>query len=127
MPAYPQPNSAALLYDEDALVAGQTLTASGNSAVFNGFQACKQVKFLLTTGVATGTTPSLTVNIQDSLDGVNWSTVTSFTAVTASNASQYVTITTPLALRLRFSYVISGTTPNFAGVNISCASWAYNV
>ncbi len=75
--------------------------------------------------VVTGTTPSLTVTIEDSVDGgTNWNTVGTFTAQTAANrAVQQITISGvaqaagfawPFNYRkVRAKWTISGTTPNF--------------
>jgi hypothetical protein len=68
---------------------------------------------------ASGTSPSLTVIIEDSVDGgVNWNTVVSFTAQTTVNrAVQRLGLTAanwPFnPRRVRARWTITGTTPNF--------------
>lgn len=95
--------------DSVALLDG-TVTASENgNAVevsdFNGVLA-----YLNVTAVA-GTTPSMTVTIQDSPDGVTWYDVSSFTAVTAAGTQRLVE--SNVGKYIRASIAVSGTTPSF--------------
>lgn len=63
---------------------------------------------------AVGGTPSLVVNLDDSVDGgANWRSVVASAAITATGV-YYVTIpsTTPFGNRLRPRGVLSGTTPS---------------
>ncbi|MCA1696557.1 MAG: hypothetical protein LC749_18555 [Actinobacteria bacterium] len=67
---------------------------------------------MLDVTAASGTSPTLTVNVQTSDDNTTWRTVVSFTAVTAAPANQHVSQGS-LDRYLRFSWVIGGTTPSF--------------
>jgi len=73
-----------------------------------------------------GTTPTLAVSIEDTVDGTNWNKVFDVTNPTVNatgitviryNARADVTSTSapakgPLANRIRFKYTLAGTTPN---------------
>lgn len=71
----------------------------------------QEAVFYLNVTAASGTTPTLDVVIEDTIDGTNWDTVASFTQATttgrevrrASNFSRY----------MRVSYTLGGTTPDF--------------
>ncbi|MEW5820327.1 MAG: hypothetical protein AB1782_09065 [Cyanobacteriota bacterium] len=86
-------------------------TSSGNSGngVYVGENA-ESVIYLDVTA-ASGTSPTLDVSIQDTIDGTNWDTVASFTQATSTgrevkrinNYSRY----------MRISYTIGGTDPDF--------------
>lgn len=85
----------------------------------------------LSVGNVTGTTPSLTVTVQQSCDGVNWLPLIAFTAVTASGSVPQQLFTPssadyskPLMPLVRASYAITGTTPNFA--NVLCQLFCAN-
>jgi hypothetical protein len=98
------------------------VTASGNSASvqvggYNGL-----VAYLNVTAVS-GTTPSLTIKVQDSADGTTWYDVPSaaFTAVTATGQQRLVV--NSIGNFVRAVSTVSGTTPSFtasltvAGIN----------
>lgn len=70
-----------------------------------------------------GTTPSITFLVEDSIDGVNWSTIGTFTAITTvtrqviqiaiSGVAQAAGFRWPFnPARVRVRWTISGTTPN---------------
>ena len=62
---------------------------------------------------ATGETPTLNVDVQDTLDGTNYVTLFSFAEATSDTAKEFVNHTTPFGDRLRLDYAITGTTPVF--------------
>jgi len=59
-----------------------------------------------------GTSPTLDVVIEDTLDGVNWNTVGTFAQKTAVGR-EVINITTPFADRVRCRFTIGGTSPSF--------------
>lgn len=61
---------------------------------------------------ASGTSPSLTVLLEDSLDGTNWNTIGTFAAKTAAGR-EVINVTTPFAETVRASWTVTGTTPSF--------------
>lgn len=68
---------------------------------------------------ASGTTPSMTVTVQRSLDGVNWDSVLAFTAATAATHQRVqaaITDNSPMVQtspHMRVNVAITGTTPSF--------------
>lgn len=90
-----------------------TVTASGQSAPVNVRSSARWLRLQLNVTAASGTTPSLTVTPQDSLDGgVTWNNLTAFTAATGVTR-QVLNIAAPFGALLRFDYAVSGTTPSF--------------
>ena len=69
------------------------------------------LNFYLNVTAVSGTTPSMTVTIQDSPDGTNWYTLVAFTAATATTSE--VKRTTNNGKYIRANAVISGTNPSF--------------
>lgn len=112
MPASNPYDSRAFYYKEDTVLASVARTATGNSGQLSGYGNCKTLRAQLNVTAASGTTPTLDVLIQDSLDGTNWNTVGTFTQKTAA-ARQVIDVTTPFADRVRVLYTIGGTTPSF--------------
>lgn len=100
-------------YDAELVPAGTVVTATGTGESVrvdnkNQFRGVSNVT------AATGTTPSLTVNIQTSHDdgGTDaWRTVASFTAQTAAGASAWKNFG-PLDRYVRATWTVSGTTPS---------------
>lgn len=94
------------------LVASAARTASGNSGATEGWNA-SSLRVQLDVTAVSGTTPSLTVLVEDSLDGTNWNTVGTFAAKTAV-AREVINVTAPFADRLRVSWSVIGTaSPSF--------------
>lgn len=92
------------------------VTAAGNSGALTGYGNVGDIRAQLSVTSITGTTPNLTVFVEDSVDGgVTWATLGTFTAVTAAG-SQSISITGPHGDQFRVRWNITGTTPsaNFA-------------
>lgn len=88
-------------------------TASGSSASLLDYGHPKTLRAQLRVTAASGTTPTLDVIIEDSLDGgTTWNTVGTFGQKTAVGR-EVINITTPFAHLLRISWTIGGTTPSF--------------
>lgn len=101
-------------YLEETVVASGARTASGNSGVLAGYGEASTLRVQLDSAGGTGTTPTLDVVIEDSLDGTNWNTIgTAFTQVTAGASRQVKDINTPFADRIRVRWTVGGTTPSF--------------
>jgi hypothetical protein len=101
-------------YDSSLVPDGTVVTATGTGTAFqvvtkNEFRGQSIVT------AASGTTPSLTVNVQTSFDnGVTdaWRTIASFPAQTAAGSSAHQEFG-PLDRWVRASWTVSGTTPSF--------------
>jgi hypothetical protein len=96
----------------DTILSSGARTTSGNSGVIEGFGFAKDLRLQLNVSAVGGTTPNLTVTVEDTLDGVTFNTIGSFAAKTAV-AREVINVTAPFASRLRISWVITGTTPSF--------------
>jgi hypothetical protein len=92
-------------------VASGARTASGTGAAFETVSADSIEGFLSVTA-ASGTTPTLDVRLETSLDaGTTWSTVAAFTQITAVGTRNKVF--GPLGDSCRWAWTIGGTTPSF--------------
>lgn len=89
-------------------------TTTGVGAAVPGFGDKINLRAQLHVTAASGTTPTLTVLIEDTIDGTNWDTVGSFAQKTAvSREVVNITIPFPFSDRLRASWTIGGTAPSF--------------
>jgi hypothetical protein len=101
---------------EVVVASGTVVTATGNQNIDGmamGPFKTMRVQFDVT--AVSGTTPSITFALEDTLDGTNWNTLTPNPAITAitTAARQVVDYTTPFTDRVRIRWTVSGTTPNF--------------
>ena len=102
------------------LVPSAARTTSGNTADFDGFTQ-KSLRVQSQVTAASGTTPTLDVLLEDSVDGgVTWNTVATFTQATAATR-QVVSVTTPFTDRIRVRWTVGGTTPSFTFTVIAYA------
>jgi hypothetical protein len=93
--------------------ASGAVTATGQSAVFDEGSA-NDISVMLDVTAVSGTSPSMTVSVQWSNDGVTWfnaDPADAFTAITA--AGKVVKWFTVKGLYARLNYAITGTTPSF--------------
>ena len=105
---------ANLGFDDVLVPAGTVATASGVGAGFE-LDDKDQWRGQVTVTAASGTTPSLTVNVQTSHDnGATdaWRTVASFAALTAAGSSPWNDFA-GLDRWVRATWTITGTTPSF--------------
>jgi|SRR5215211_262927 len=100
------------LYVEENFADSAARTTTGNSSEFTGYQVAATLRAQLDVTAASGTTPTLNVVLQDSVDGLNWNDVLTFAAKTAAGR-EVLNLTTPFADRLRARWSIAGTTPSF--------------
>jgi hypothetical protein len=108
--------------EQDLVPAGTVATANTTYAQSTGVGNASAVRAQLNVTAAAGTTPTLDVVIEDSLDGQNWNTVGTFAQKTAA-AREVINITAPFADRLRARATVGGTGPSFTfGVRIAAIS-----
>lgn len=107
---------------EVTLLASAARTASGDSGVIEGFGDVSAMRAQLAVTAASGTTPTLVVVIEDTLDGTNWNTIATFAQKTAAGAevvnaysekAESATFAPLFARRWRVRWTIGGTTPSF--------------
>ncbi|MFE9098493.1 hypothetical protein [Streptomyces sp. NPDC007264] len=88
-------------------------TTSGNSGTLSGFGDWTKFRAALNVTAASGTTPTLDVVIEDSLDGgTTWFTVATFSQKTAAG-TQAQDVTGVFSDTLRVRWTIGGTSPSF--------------
>lgn len=97
----------------DTLVPSAARTAAGNTGALGaGWGAVSTIRAQLNVTAASGTTPSLTVLLEDSLDGTTWNTIGTFSAKTAAGR-EVINVTAPFTDTVRVSWTVTGTTPSF--------------
>lgn len=105
----------------DVVVASAARTVSGNSGIIGrSYGPSVTLRCQLEVTAASGTTPTLDVVIEDTLDGTNFNTVGTFAQKTATSR-EVINITSPFADRLRVRWTIGGTTPSFTFNVVICA------
>lgn len=97
--------------NQQTIVASAARATNGNSSAVTGWARQGAVAKLDVTA-ASGTTPSLTVTVQDSPDGTTWTTRDTFAAKTTTG-TETRTIPPGLDVFQRVAWVITGTTPSF--------------
>lgn len=93
-------------------MASAARTANGNGTASVGFAGYPRLRVQLDVTAASGTTPTLDVVLEDTIDGTNYNTIATFTQKVAAGR-QVVDVTTPFADTLRARWTIAGTTPSF--------------
>ncbi len=96
----------------DTIVTPATRTTSADTGPITGWGAIQTIRTQLAVTTVAGTAPSLTVVVEDSLDGVTWWQLATFTPVTAVGA-QVINIAKPFTDRLRWRWTITGTVASF--------------
>lgn len=93
------------------LAAAGARTASGDSGPIPGFGDMVSLRAQLNVTAASGTSPTLDVVIEDTLDGTNWNPIATFAQRTGVGR-EVVNITIPFSDRLRVRWTVGGTTPS---------------
>jgi hypothetical protein len=91
-------------------------TASGTQSVPFDVSLMSEMSTFLIVNSASGTSPSLTVTLQDSPDGVNWANLYSFPAVTSGGTvlrAGWSDFKLCLGRYLQATWSITGTSPSF--------------
>ncbi len=90
----------------------QPRTTNGNGGDVRA-SGGESVRAQLNVTTASGTTPTLNVLIEDSVDGgISYNTIGTFAQKTAAGR-EVINITTPFSETLRVSWSIAGTNPSF--------------
>ena len=99
----------------DQIVPSAARTASGSSSTFYTYGPITGIVFQVNVTAVSGTTPTLAVKVEDSVDGTNWNQVQTTSSITATGITlvRVDLRTTPVTERLRFTWTIGGTTPSF--------------
>ena len=100
----------------DVVMSSAARTASGASDQFTA-KAITAIVVEVDVTAASGTSPTLDLDLEDSFDGTTWNKVADVNSANITAAG--VTVKrlnlkdTPVTGRLRFSYTVGGTTPSF--------------
>lgn len=94
-----------------AVVASAARTTSGNGSSIETGDRIEVRGLVLDVTAASGTSPTLNVNVQTSDDNTTWRTLASFGQKTGVS-NEHISVG-GLDRYLRFSWVIAGTTPSF--------------
>lgn len=95
-----------------------TRTATTIGPTTTGFAGSSAIIFQLAATAVSGVAPNMVLMIEDSIDGVNWNVVTTFTAVTAA-ATEIKRVVGPFCDSIRTRSVITGTSPSLTIVVLS--------
>ncbi len=107
-------------YAEDELVASAARTASGDSGVSFGWGGASTLRLQLDVTAASGTSPTLNVVVEDTLDGATWNTIATFAQRVAAGR-EVVNVTAPFSERIRVRWTVGGTSPSFT-FGVRCVS-----
>ncbi|CAB4217194.1 hypothetical protein UFOVP1502_15 [uncultured Caudovirales phage] len=105
------------------LLASGARTTTASATAIPGFAAAAKLVMQLDVTVASGTTPTLDVVVQDTVDGTNYNTIATFTQATGVTR-EVIRLTTAFTDSLRVSYTIGGVTPSFT---FAVITWADSV
>lgn len=124
MPATRRRDSALIPYLEETLAASAAKTTTGQTATLSGWGATDRVLLQVNVTAVSGTTPSMTLTIEDSLDGTNWRPAVVSSAAITATGTYFMNIATGtnFADRIRLKWTITGTTPSFT-FSVLAASW----
>jgi hypothetical protein len=87
-------------------------TASGNTGVISGFGERSTLRVQLNVTAASGTSPTLDVVVEDTLDDTNWNVIGTFAQKTGPGR-EVINVTAPFTDRLRARWTLGGTAPSF--------------
>jgi hypothetical protein len=97
----------------EALEASAARTASGNGQTWHNFGPAKSLRLYVHVTAASGTAPTLVVNLQDSHNGTDWVTVASTTPNITAAGVYALNVESPFGDIIRATWTIGGTTPSF--------------
>lgn len=95
----------------DIVVPSAARTVSGDTGVLTGWGSATTLRTQLDVTAISGVSASLTVLVEDTLDGANWNTIGTF-AVQTAVGREVINVTAPFTDRLRVTWTLSGTTPS---------------
>lgn len=128
MPATRQKDSSFIPYSEDVLVSSAARTTSSQTASLTGFGAASKLLLYRKVTAFAGTTPTLDVVLEDSLDsGATWRTIATFpqkvNSTFAATDFQQVLPSALFADTVRVRWTIGGSAGQSFTFSVVCASW----
>lgn len=119
-------------YGEGTLVSSAARTVNGDTGPLDGFGGLTGLRIQLDVTAAAGTSPTLNVVLEDTLDGTNWNVVGTFAQKVAAGREivnilpskvESASFSPLFANRLRVRWTVAGTTPSFT-FSLVVAGWA---
>lgn len=105
----------------ETLVASAARGANGDSGAIGGFGSAKTLRLQLEVTAAGGTTPTLDVVVEDTLDGVNFNTIGTFAQRTGVGR-EVINVTSPFSDTARIRWTIGGGGGQTFTFTIACYS-----
>ena len=93
-------------------VASAARTSSANGTTVTDYGPVTRIRAQLECTAASGTTPTLDVVIEDTIDGTNFNTIGTFAELGAAGR-EAIEIPGPFSDKVRARWTITGTTPSF--------------
>lgn len=87
-------------------------TVTGDTGSRPDYDSADSLRVQLDVTAASGTSPTLNVVVEDTLDGTNWNTIGTFAQRVAAGR-EVINITSPFGDTVRARWTIGGTTPSF--------------
>lgn len=107
------PARASRYFSSDEVVASGARTVTGISEVWTGFGPASSIRAQLNVTAASGTTPTLDVVLEDTVDGgTTWNVIGTFIQKTAAGR-EVINITGLFTDSIRARWTVAGTTPSF--------------
>lgn len=106
------PQGIPWLGSQEQVVASAARTTSGQTAGLPGYGPAVSLRAQLNVTAASGTTPTLDVVIEDTLDGTTWNVIGTF-AQKVTTGREVINVTIPFGDVIRVRHTIAGTTPSF--------------
>ena len=106
-------------FETTTVVASAARTTTGDSGALPGYGIASRLRAQLNVSASSGTTPTLDVIIEDTVDsGTTWNTVGTF-AQKITTGREVIGVSVPFTDTLRVKWTIGGGTPSFTfSVNI---------
>lgn len=95
-----------------SVIATGVQTTSTNGTPDTGYAGIDNLILQLVVSAASGTTPTLNLVVQDSIDGATWNTIATFTQATTTT-NEVKRVAGPFGNAIRAVSTIAGTTPSF--------------
>lgn len=95
-------------------------TVSGNTGQIDAVEDARALRVQVEVTAFAGTSPTLDVVLEDSVDGVNWNPLATFARATGATR-EVLNVTGLFARQVRCRYEVGGTSPSFTFAVIAYA------
>jgi hypothetical protein len=105
----------------ETLVVSAARTTSGDTGTLDGWGAAKSLRVQLDVTAFAGTSPTLDVVVEDTIDGTNWNAVATFAQKTAAGR-EVVNFSGLFSDKLRVRWTIGGSLGQSFTFSVDCYS-----